>query len=73
MEGKFTFPDPHWTNITPEGKSYSSEIYFVCLRNSHKIIGKDIISKFLTVDPAERITAELALNHPWFKVFKNNK
>lgn len=48
MEGKFTFPEPHWNNITPEGK--------------------DLITKFLTVDPAERITAELALNHPWFKL-----
>ena len=31
---------------------------------------KDLIKKTLTMDPNKRITAEEALNHPWFK---NNK
>ena len=28
---------------------------------------KDLINKLLTMDPAKRISAEDALNHPWFK------
>ena len=30
----------------------------------------DLIKRLLTMDPEQRITAEQALNHPWFKEFK---
>ena len=34
---------------------------------------KDLIRKLLTMDPNERITAEQALNHPWFKEQKSQE
>ena len=34
---------------------------------------KDLIRKLLTMDPNERITAEIALNHPWFKEQKSQE
>ena len=33
----------------------------------------DLIQKLLTMDPNQRITAEQALNHPWFKEFKSQE
>jgi calcium-dependent protein kinase len=33
----------------------------------------DLIKKLLTIDPNRRITAEEALNHPWFKEFKSQE
>ena len=34
---------------------------------------KDLIRKLLTMDPNDRITAEQALNHPWFKEQKSQE
>jgi serine/threonine protein kinase len=31
--------------------------------------GKDLISKFLIVDPKKRLAGDAALKHPWFKKF----
>ena len=33
----------------------------------------DLIKKTLTMDPEQRITAEEALNHPWFKKYKSKE
>ena len=33
----------------------------------------DLIQKLLTMDPSQRISAEEALNHPWFKEFKSQE
>lgn len=37
-----------------------------CAQNHISKAGKDLLSKMLTKDPKKRITAENALNHPWF-------
>ena len=34
---------------------------------------KDLIRKALTMDPTKRISAEEALNHPWFKKYKSKE
>ena len=33
----------------------------------------DLIKRLLTMDPEQRISAEQALNHPWFKEFKSQE
>jgi calcium-dependent protein kinase len=33
----------------------------------------DLIQRLLTMDPEQRISAEQALNHPWFKEFKSQE
>jgi len=45
MSGKFSFPDPYWTNVSAQAK--------------------DFVSKLLTVDVHNRLSADKALKHPW--------
>lgn len=46
-----------------KGKYDLEESPFDKLSNS----GKDLIRKLLVMDPKKRISAQEALNHPWFK------
>ncbi|OBZ88860.1 Cyclin-dependent kinase 11B [Choanephora cucurbitarum] len=55
---------PHAKNISPSYSPFSSlRSKFVNLTQA----GLDLLSKLLTYDPSKRITAEEALNHPFFK------
>ena len=53
-KGKFDFPRIYFLILAEEWDSVSKE-------------GKDLLSKMLKYDPKVRVSAEEALNHPWFK------
>lgn len=71
-KGDYTFPD-NMCAPRPTPALHTMHIWHDRLQTSNgrsRTISpqaKDLIQRLLTVDPAKRITAKDALNHPWIK------
>lgn len=64
---QYNFDDPAWARRSDEGPSRSyCPLPAFCLTS--RDIAKDLIRKLLVLDPAARLTATEALEHPWLQV-----
>lgn len=65
IHADYTFDEQYWTGISEQGKQ-SCWIYLLhCMHPHTPLSAKDFIRRCLTIDPAKRMTAHEALEHPW--------
>uniref|UniRef100_A0A0N5C8Q6 Mitogen-activated protein kinase n=1 Tax=Strongyloides papillosus TaxID=174720 RepID=A0A0N5C8Q6_STREA len=65
VDFKKYFPDTLFDNSSPDNKPIPIEL------NGDNC--RDALKKMLTIDPDERMSVDEALNHPYFRVWRNEK